>query len=364
MCVKQMFRISSLLAVGKDGRPQTFFDGGSIDDIKIKYPPPRFIIQRIPCGSCVECRIQKAQEWAFRCMMEAKEYEHNVMINLTYDDENLPKGVKIDQETGEIDNSYTLCKKDVQDFLKRLRIYWKRHYKHEKVVDEETGEIINPGIRYYMGGEYGSDKEYIDWKGNKRQATKRPHYHMIMFNLPVEDMEFWKMSKCEFSKEKNPIYRSKIIEKLWGKGDVTLNEVNYETCCYVARYVMKKVKGKHAQEYYELQGLEPEYNAMSTNPGIGYKFFERNKEKIENEETFWQRTKSGIKEVKMPRYFDKLIEAEKPELMKEIKEKRLEKSKQYWKNLSEKTDISQSEYIDNRESKLKGKYKKLVRVLK
>lgn len=336
MCTSQIYKVIDLQRSDKNNssRSASFIYSNTKNDINDLYPFPRYLPIPIPCGGCIECRMQKASEWAFRCMKEAKEYENNVMITLTYDDEHLPKSNKIDSETGEVSLGYTLEHRDVQLFMKRLR----KHYGNN--------------VRFYGCGEYGSDKEYIDYKGQVRKATERPHYHIIMFNLKVDDLEFWKMSKCEWSKIQNPLFKSKTISNLWKNGHADLNEVNYETCKYVAGYVMKKWKGRDSDEHYMLKGQKPPYTFMSLKPGIGHAFFEKNKEKFLNEETFWQRTKKGLLALPNIRYFDKLIERDNPEHFEDIKAKRLDKAYQCWQDLMQKTEIERHEYIDNKIAKI------------
>lgn len=329
MCTSQQYRCETW-----DNKIE-FIRGASVErfnPILQKYKE----VKPIPCGKCVECRMQHAQEWAFRCMKEAAEYQDNIMVTLTYNDENIPKKHLIDKETGEIKaTTYTLKKKDMRNFLDKMR----KHYGYES-------------FRYYYAGEYGDQ-------------FGRPHYHIIFFGLKVKDMEFLKWSKCEWSKEKNALYRSRTIDKIWGKGFVDLNEVNYETCCYVARYVLKKYKrlkgtGKEDEEE---TGKLPEYTCMSRRPGIGHAFFEKNKEKFENEETFWQRTKKGLIQFKPGRYFDKQIEKENPELMEAIKKKREEKSQEHWQDILSKTDLTKEEYIANLVSKREQRQRFMKRTL-
>lgn len=293
----------------------------------------------IPCGSCIECRMAKASEWAFRCMKEAAEYKDNIMVTLTYDDNHLPKSTKIDSETGECLDSYTLNHRDVQLFIKRLR---------KKYGDN---------IKIYGCGEYGSDKEYIDWKGQKRVGTERPHYHIILFNLKIDDLEFWKMSKCDWSSIQNPLFKSDTISKLWNKGHADLNEVNYETCRYVAGYVMKKWKGRGSDEHYMLKGQKPPYTFCSRRPGIGHAFFMRNKDKFLNEETFWQKTRKGVVELPPIRYFDKLMDKEDSVRLQEIKDKRIQKSIERDASILKNTDIQMYEYINNHSLKVQEKQK-------
>lgn len=105
----------------------------------------------VPCGKCLECRIQYARVWADRCVLEAKKYKYNYFVTLTYDDHFLPDRNSLDP-------------KDLQLFIKRLRKHYSKKY---------------PGIkiRFLASGEYGD----ISW---------RPHYHIILFNCPIDDLSY------------------------------------------------------------------------------------------------------------------------------------------------------------------------------
>ena len=373
MCTRERYRIESRvhMDIRNPTKPKvSFIDGRAGVEDYLKHPE-YWRVDRTPCGLCLECRLQYAKEWATRCMKEARYYESNIMVTLTYNDENLPKSQGIDPETGEVFESSTLVKKDVQDFMKRVIDYWGRHYNH-KYEDHEVkpGEdydkyskklnkyfkIDNPGIRRFYCGEYGSDDEYIDSHGNQRKATERPHYHLILFNIPVPDMVFDRWKYCEWNPNiKNAIYKSKVLTKLWGKGHVDLNEVNYDTCCYVARYVTKKQKGKQASdEHYTQKGRIAPYVDMSRSPGIGWQYFKDNKEKFFEEKPIWSVTKKGMKKVKS-RYFDKLMEKEDPDRFENIKKERRVKSEKMWDSILDKTDIHKWEYIENQESKVEVK---------
>ena len=44
----------------------------------------------IPCGSCIGCRVDYGEMWAFRMHCERQMHALNCFITLTYDDEHLP----------------------------------------------------------------------------------------------------------------------------------------------------------------------------------------------------------------------------------------------------------------------------------
>ena len=37
----------------------------------------------IPCGQCIECRLQRSRRWADRCMLEMQYHEHSWFVTLT-----------------------------------------------------------------------------------------------------------------------------------------------------------------------------------------------------------------------------------------------------------------------------------------
>lgn len=174
-------------------------------------------ITYLPCGKCEECRIDQSNQTATRALIEAQKWPVNAFVTLTYDNIHLPK-------------KRTLKKRDLQLFWKRLR----KHYK----------------IRYLACGEYGPQ-------------TRRPHYHAIIFNYWPEDCELH-----SYNHEEQPLFTSKKLAKIWKNGYVIIAPVNYETCAYVARYVVKKAYGLD-KNFHLKNGLEPEFILSSRRPGIG-----------------------------------------------------------------------------------------------
>lgn len=263
----------------------------------------------IPCGKCIGCKLSDAKEWASRCMLEASMNVFNEMLTLTYNDENLPHS--IDKRTGEVVE--TLRRKDYTDFIKRLRIYWKRHNL--------------PGtIKEKYCGEYGD-------------TSGRPHYHAILFDFFVPD-------KVYHGKNENgyEIYTSKIIEEIWGKGFITLNEVNYETCAYVSRYVMKKAKIVDKNFYLD-QGKEPEFTGQSLRPGIASGYYDLKKNTIYETDEIFLPSQNGVKAFTPPRYFDKKYQQENPQKMEKIKNERIDKADLAGDMELIKTDLINPEYI-------------------
>ena len=272
----------------------------------------------LPCGQCVECRLARSREWATRCMLETKDHKNNYFITLTYNNENLPKGNGINIDTGEIFEIGTLKPKDLQDFMKRLRITWERKY-----------NITN--IRYYACGEYG-------------EQYARPHYHAIIFGLPIFDLR-----PDHKSKKGNMNFRSDEIEKIWGKGRIAIGTVTWDSCAYTARYVMKKQTGKGKEEYYKIMGVEPEFVRMSRRPGIARNYYEQHKENIYECDEIWISTRKGVQKVKPSKYYDKLFDIEEHEELEEIKRKRRANAETVQKQIERSTDMTKTEIRENKE---------------
>lgn len=279
----------------------------------------------LPCGKCIGCKIKRSAEWATRMMLELKEHEKACFITLTYSDEYLPLSKYVD-ENGEEQISFTLRKKHYQDFMKRLR----KHYEPKK-------------IRFFACGEYGS-------------KSLRPHYHAIIYGIDFsEDRYIWNTTE-----EGYVSWRSETLERLWTYGYSMINEVNYNTCAYVARYVQKKHYGAH-NIYYQTFNIVPEFNLMSRRPGIAHDYYENHKEEIyENQEIFLSNLKGGLK-VCPPRYFDKLYEIDYPDEMEQIKEYRKEMSKNAMDLKLSKTNLNLLEMLEIEERNFTNRIKTLKR---
>jgi hypothetical protein len=138
----------------------------------------------VPCGKCPECLTRRVSSWSFRLMQEDKRSISSHFITLTYDTKNVPitrRGFK------------SLEKADLQKFFKRLRKW------HEKTPGRAS-------IKYYAVGEYGS-------------KTKRPHYHIILFNAELAG-----------------------VEHAWQLGSIDVGTVTGASIGYVMKYISKPQK--------------------------------------------------------------------------------------------------------------------------
>ncbi len=216
----------------------------------------------LPCGQCIDCRLRRARDWALRMVHESREHERNCFITLTYDDEHVPEDHSIDVRTWQL-------------FAKRAR--------------RRLG-----GFRFFHVGEYG-------------ERSLRPHYHACIFGQDFStDRDLWKRDGGF------PLFTSKLLSELWPYGYHLIGDLSFDSACYVARYVTKKINGKAAAAAYqrvdpstgEVWNVKPEYATMSRRPGIGRKFFQDFHEEIYGEDVVVSRGRK----FRPPRYYDKLLE--------------------------------------------------------
>lgn len=169
----------------------------------------------VRCGECLACRQRFRREWTLRILLESCEHSSSWFITLTYSNENMTR-----------DNS--LRKRDLQDFIKRLR-----------------RNSATP-LKYFAAGEYG-------------EKTKRPHYHAVIFeDGDANDFQF-------------------NVQKAWGKyekktrlRDLGFTQVAMLTparAAYCAGYTQKKL-GKESKNASFVPWLEPEFTLKSK--GIGF----------------------------------------------------------------------------------------------
>lgn len=287
----------------------------------------------IPCGKCIGCRLTYSREWANRIMIEAKQWPKDTcwFLTLTYNDEHIPTKEVKDENTGITKTGMTLYKKDIQNFLKRLRNHYEYKYNHT-------------GIRFFLAGEYG-------------ETTNRPHYHACIFNMPIKT-ELIVLKKNELGQT---IWTNEEIEKIWKKGFISIGHLCWETAAYTARYIMKKQKGETAAWYYQSQAKNPEFTLMSRKPGIARNYYEEKKEEIyKNDEIFLSKGNKVLK-AKPPKYYDKLYDITNHDEMLLIKLKRKKLQETSEKNKDKRTTKTRAERRAIEERRNIEKNRKLIR---
>lgn len=236
----------------------------------------------VACGQCIGCRLEKSRQWALRCVHEAKLWEYNQFVTLTFDDEHLPRDFSVNVRV-------------MQLFMKRLR------------------KRLGKKIRFYACGEYG------DRRG-------RPHYHLLLFNCYLPDLKLLKNT------EAGPLFTSDVISSAWQQqGFCSVAAVTFETAAYVARYCMKKQMGekKHSTvAFHPVRGCfveqAPEFATMSNRPGIGADWFKRWSKEVYPRDT----VVIAGREMRPPKYYDRLLEKDEPGLFDQVKVERIHRVQQ------------------------------------
>lgn len=220
----------------------------------------------VKCGKCVECLSEYSTEWAYRIMLEAKQYKKNCFITLTYKD-----------------NPEELKKRDLQLFLKRLR-------------KELSKKDIK--IRYFGCGEYG-----------KRKG--RPHFHLIIFNWFPDDCFF----ELPRKKGEPQLFRSRLLEKVWSLGFSSVGSLSFDSAKYCAKY-MQKLQNNN-------DGKAKPFTVMSTKPGLAFNFIDNNEVPLIDDKIFH----NGYY-IKLPRYFLKVLDSQGYDLT-EFKQRRIDNAIQH-----------------------------------
>lgn len=206
---------------------------------------------------------RRVSGWSFRLLMHERDANSAYFITLTYSTKNVPI----------TDNGFmSLCKSDLQKYMKRLR-----KFQYERTPDMK--------VNYYAVGEYGS-------------KTQRPHYHLIIFNADLDLIEkAWKLQgneigniHCGAVSGASIGYTLKYLHKQ--------NEKDYET----GQYIYKVGTGIWDER-------EPEFQVMSK--GIGESYVNEKTKK-------WHKAKLTEryylpyegKKLPMPRYYKQRIYTE------------------------------------------------------
>lgn len=278
----------------------------------------REYVQEIPCGKCYGCKVDWTSQWTARCILESMKYKSNLFVTFTYSDDYVPVKPLINPVTGELYSVMELSKKDIPAFMKRLRRLKQRQ------------GLSSPRVFYC--GEYGD-------------RTKRPHYHMTLFDCSFDDVI------PAFKKNGIQYYKSKTLTELWGLkskgiqyGNVYFCPVTPQSIRYVAAYQMKKMRRVSDRElslncdYYNGRWFNAQQNQsylvelgsqtglvqapfyrQSRRPGLGMSSFD---ELYSNYVRYDQLPKGLQLGVKYLRFMDRKIKDAYPLVWLSVKERR------------------------------------------
>lgn len=220
----------------------------------------------VPCGKCLPCMKNRASNWSFRLSQELKQAQTAYFITLTYDTDQVPI-----TKNGFMD----LDKRDFQLFMKRIR------------------KQNSNKLKYYCVGEYGG-------------TFGRPHYHAIIINLDLKTLIGENLAK-QFERKALPLDGTYPVQsKIWGKGHVTIGEVNEKSIGYTLIYISKgREVPKHVRDDRQL-----EFSLMSKRIGANYlnpKMIKWHKKDVLNRFYVNINTSNGTAKAPMPRYYKEKI---------------------------------------------------------
>lgn len=183
-------------------------------------------------------------------------------FTVTYSQEYLPRSKN---------GFMTLHKKDIQDFMKRVRQYMIRKHKSPHKVS------------YYCAGEYGG-------------KFKRPHYHIIVFNASIQ-----------------------ALESSWFKGSYYFGIAGEASVGYTLKYLNKVAERKK----FSRDDRVPEFQLVSKGMGAGFLTQEMiNFYKSHLYNRLYCTTREGV-HIPMPKYYYNKIfnDEEKQQIAQGIAEK-------------------------------------------
>ncbi|MGP1424207.1 MAG: rolling circle replication-associated protein [Prevotella fusca] len=185
----------------------------------------------VPCRKCFRCRDTYSSHWASRIEKECTQHRFSLFVTLTLDNDHMAlyEPLIMDDGTCQVwysnrtcdsgkflpaDSCRSLspvgmedtacfaypCKKDIQNWLKRLRSAIDYQLNKDKSDDFR--------LRYFICAEYGP-------------TTFRPHYHAILwYDNPVIQQHI-----------------DRLIRETWKNGNTVVSLVNNSASQYVAKYV-------------------------------------------------------------------------------------------------------------------------------
>lgn len=248
----------------------------------------------LPCSSCPNCKKRRASSWSFRLMKEGEVSKTALFVTLTYDTRFVPI----------TRNGYmSLDKKDLQKFMKRLR----------KRSTEK--------LKYYAVGEYGS-------------KTMRPHYHLIIFNADILEIErSWALDEKKI-------------------GEIYVGKVSDASIGYTLKYISKDGKiPTHKND-----DRQKEFSLMSK--GLGKNYLTDNM-KNWHYDSLTERCYVPLKDNKkiaMPRYYkDKIYNSiQKAIIADEMREKSIKSEDLLEQELGE-------DYFRLKMESVQAQYKQMIR---
>ena len=277
-CKRPLFAWQSKFFVPSTGKRKIVFRPPSGRNRKCSWESVQ-----LPCGQCIDCKLEYSRQWAIRCYHESQLHKLNCFITLTFCGGPSPTHPVCDHVVRK-DCLESLEKREFVLFMKRLR--------------KKVGKV-----RFFHCGEYGEN-------------LGRPHHHACLFGYDFPD-KVLRQVKNGFQ-----LYTSEVLRELWPFGFHLIGSVSFESAAYVARYICKKITGEFAGGYYD--GRIPEYVTMSRRGGIGVDWLD-----VYGSDVYphgFVTLLDGVK-VKAPKFYDRKYELTNPEEYEVIRRNRIERAK-------------------------------------
>ena len=218
-----------------------------VDAFGVKSRRPVFTF--VPCGKCIVCLSRRKSDWIFRLKQELKQSFSSYFVTLTYSPDFLPV------------NSFVipvLVKSHLQKFMKVLR-----------------SRFTGANIRFFGVGEYGS-------------KTLRPHYHLLLFNVPYHaDLH-------------------DVIFKSWKFGHIQIGTVQDSSISYVCKYVLGGTLLPELSTLFDEYDVPKPFMLCSRRPAIGYGYISESTIKYHHDNSTVYTVQDG-KRVPLPRYLRRKI---------------------------------------------------------
>lgn len=270
--------------------------------ITIRDPYTHKVVTReVPCGKCYHCKMTRVNEWVTRMCLESQFRKYTYFVTLTYDSNTK---CKIIEETHPVYHNINkrktygkhplhICKKHLQNFIKRLR------------------KNFGAPLKYFACGEYGHD-------------YSRPHYHLILWSdvpltreliasswsyldsdkkvCPIGDIDYNDLVENGTLDSVTATHSFKYVCKYLNKRDYDI--FNSQTKHYHYEYLKKNFL-PHCEDFQhamcEYRKVFNPFVLCSKQPAIGYDYFTKHVDEF----TRGNLRLFGVKEKEFifPRYF-------------------------------------------------------------
>lgn len=306
------------------------------DTSKLEFDRNVYDLIMISCGQCMQCRLLRVKQRAVMSMCESLEHKNNCFITLTfgypqtYSYYRHVKGLSHYLASKKANfHAWSLDVETWQKFMKRLRHWYYNeqlfsylvkmnrldlvYSVHEDKLIKKSHIRIPKAERDVLLADFKPQTIRVMHTGEYGSKRNRAHHHAILFGFQFPDLE-------EIYENGQIYYTSKILSELWPFGIHRIGKCEYNSCCYVARYVTKKINGNNMEEYYN--GRKQEYVTYSTRPVLGANYFKKNfKEFAHTGEVKVAFDK--VYKCPLPKSYDNILMHIDNDLYNQVKEKRV-----------------------------------------